>query len=132
MKHTSQTRVAAFGLLLGAALALTGCSLLTGSGGSASPSVVGTLVTVSEDEYSIALSQNTFTPGTYTFAVTNDGGTQHDLVINGPGVTNVETSVLAPNQTASLTVRLEPGRYELWSSISDDKLAGIDLWITVR
>ena len=131
MKHTPCKRVATVGGLLTAALAMTGCSLITGSSDLSSPTVSGPRVDVSETEFSITLSPQALTPGTYIFAVTNEGGTQHNLFVNGPGVVNLETPTLAPAQTVYLTVTLKPGRYELWSNVGNDKPGGMDVWITV-
>ena len=131
MKRTLPEHGAAFGVLLAAALAMSGCSLITGSSDLSSPTAPGPRVDVTETEFSITLSPPTLTPGTYLFAVTNEGGTQHNLFVNGPGVDNLETPTLAPAQTVYLTVTLKSGRYELWSNVGNDRPGGMDLWITV-
>jgi uncharacterized cupredoxin-like copper-binding protein len=130
MRSRTRGALAATALASGAIVALSGCSAFSAPG-SASPTVSGTPVRVTEIEYSITLSERTFAPGTYIFAVTNEGGGSHNLFINGPGIDNVSTPTIAPNQTAWLVVTLEEGTYELWSHHADDKLAGMDVWITV-
>lgn len=130
MRSRTRGALAAIALASGAIVTLAGCSVFNAPG-SASPTVSGTPVRVTEIEYSITLSERTFTPGTYIFTVTNDGGGSHNLFINGPGVDNVSTPTLAPSQTAWLVVTLEEGTYELWSHYADDKPAGMDVWITV-
>jgi len=93
--------------------------------------VAGTAVTATEKEYSISLSTQTFTAGPYTFTVHNTGGTAHNLTIEGPGVDKQTTSTIQPGQTATLTVTLEKGSYELWCSVDEHKEQGMDLHITV-
>jgi plastocyanin len=95
------------------------------------PDVTGTTVTVSETEFAIDLSQDTFAPGTYTFEVVNDGGISHNLNISGPGLAREMTSTVSPGGSESLTVTLEEGTYELWCSIGSHKAQGMDLTITV-
>ena len=49
------------------------------------------MVKPTEAEFHIALSQKTFSPGTYKFVATDKGQLQHNLVINGPGVNQMKT-----------------------------------------
>jgi hypothetical protein len=74
--------------------------------GSAAAEVRATAVTATETEFHIALSTTTFSAGTYTFTAVNRGQLSHTLVINGPGVNNIKTSLLAPGQSGSVTVTL--------------------------
>jgi hypothetical protein len=115
-----------------AAFGLAGCNLAQTSGASPTSTALGAPIAVSETEYSIALSPTPVVAGTYTFTVTNDGGSSHNLFISGPGIELTETPTIAPTQTASVTVTLVPGTYEIWSNVRDDKIAGMDVFFTVR
>ncbi len=118
------TRVAAVAVL---GLLLVGCSTVSDP-----PASEGTPITVAEHEYEIVLSQETFTPGSYSFNLTNDGTVVHNLNISGPGVSDAQSDDIAPGSTGTLTVTLESGTYELWCSIGAHKSNGMDITITVN
>ena len=87
-------------------------------------------VAVKESEFKIQLPKTTFAPGSYTFAVSNDGKLPHDLVVMGPGGKK-GTSTIAPGSSATLTVSLEKGSYDFYCSIPGHKQAGMDDKVTV-
>ena len=81
-------------------------------------------VAVSLREFKIAASQTTFKVGrTYTFAATNDGKLEHELVLEPDGAVDqaltaggkvAEADDIAPGQTKTLTWTFTaPGRYQL-------------------
>jgi len=126
----------------GTAALAAGCS--SGSSGSASsPSAPapatspaaaggGTKVTANETEFKIALSQTSFTPGRYTFTAVNKGTLPHNLVINGPGVSQAKTpGLLSPGQSGQVTVTLKKGSYDVYCGVPGHKAQGMDLHITV-
>jgi len=125
VRHFAGSVALATALAMGTALA--GCAPAT-----IPPTALGTVVIVTENEYSIVLAPTQHRPGTYTFEVHNDGGATHNLHITGPGVGDVETPNIAPDGTASLTVTLESGEYEFYCATQDHKAAGMDATITVR
>ncbi len=88
-------------------------------------------VPVTEVEFKIELPSTSFTPGTYTFDLTNKGRVGHDLVFNGPGVNNEKTPVIDPGKTAKLTVELKSGTYDVYCSVPGHKQAGMDVKLTV-
>lgn len=88
-------------------------------------------MTVNEKEFSLALSQSSFAPGSFTFVATNIGTVTHALAIKGPGVATTQTGPINPGSNAKLTVTLQPGSYELWCPIDDHKALGMDTHITV-
>jgi plastocyanin len=89
-------------------------------------------VTVQMTEFHLALSQPTFTPGTYTFVAVNAGQTVHAIEIDGPGVSDQRTpGDVRPGQSASLTVTLQPGSYELYCPVDGHKSRGMDTHFTV-
>lgn len=98
-----------------------------GSGQQAQPGKVEVKLT----EYSIGLPTMNFAPGTYTFDVSNDGKATHALTINGPGVTNQSSKMLAPGQKDTMTVTLKEGQYEIRCPVGQHKSIGMDMKITV-
>jgi uncharacterized cupredoxin-like copper-binding protein len=88
-------------------------------------------VPVSETEFKIELPSESFSPGSYKFDLTNDGKIEHDLVVKGPGVDDEKTPVIGADKTASLTVKLQSGTYELYCSVPGHKQAGMDVKIKV-
>jgi uncharacterized cupredoxin-like copper-binding protein len=97
----------------------------------ASSAAAATEVTATETEFKIALSQSTFTAGTYTFKATNAGKFPHALTIVGPGVASVATENLSPGKSGSVTVTLTSGSYEIYCPVDGHKGLGMDLHVTV-
>lgn len=129
-----------------AALALTACGGTSDEGTSTSPSSEATpsptptaeprtpvpaaaTVEVSAFEYGYTMSSTEIAAGEVTFELRNDGGTSHDLVLEGgPGGS---TAIIGPTETATLTVTLEPGTYVLYCSIGNHRAMGMEIEITV-
>lgn len=88
-------------------------------------------VAVTEVEFKIELPSTNLSPGSYTFDLTNKGHIGHDLVFNGPGVSNEKTPVISPGQTAKLTVDLKSGTYDVYCSVPGHKQAGMDVKVKV-
>jgi uncharacterized cupredoxin-like copper-binding protein len=143
---TIKRSVAVTGAVLGALAVLSACGSSDDSASSnaqattaspstsspaSSPVAKGTMVTVKETEYKLALSQSTFTPGTYTFTAENDGGTTHALEIEGPGIEEQQTGSLSPGASGSLTVTLQSGKYELYCPVDSHRDRGMEMDITV-
>ena len=145
-------RTVGAGLLLAAALSLTGCgggngdtagktaddtgstaaSSATPEASSESPAGSGgTVVSARESEFAIELSQTEFSPGTYTFRVENQGDLPHDLKIKGPGVEGRATETLQAGQSGELEVNLQEGTYEIWCSIGNHRAQGMATTIQV-
>jgi plastocyanin len=76
------------------------------------------------------LSTMAFTPGAWTFAVTNTGKIVHSLEVDGPGLRAV-TANLQPGQSATLTATLESGQYDVFCPIPGHKALGMNAEITV-
>lgn len=134
MKSKRTSAVAAVGLVAG--LILSACSSSkgggdTGSTPAASPSAGGTAVQVTEKEFSIALAQQNFTAGRYTFQVHNSGQASHNLTVDGPGVEDQATSTLDPGGSGQVTVTLQTGTYKLYCSVDGHKDQGMLVNITV-
>ena len=67
--------------------------------------------------------------GLVTFEVINDGTTEHDLAIEG--VFDGTNGPLAPGETATVTVDLEPGSYRVYCPVEDHAEQGMELELTV-
>jgi uncharacterized cupredoxin-like copper-binding protein len=87
-------------------------------------------VTVGETEYKLALSTDSFTAGSYTFTAVNNGKIVHSLEIDGPGVHAV-TADIEPGQSASLSVQLQSGKYDVFCPIPGHKALGMNAEISV-
>jgi plastocyanin len=112
------------------ALAVVAGMLIAGCGTSAG--IQGTAVNATETEYHIALSRTSFTPGTYTFVVTNDGQVLHSLEIKGPGVNGQKLAQsLGPGQSGNLTVTLRRGSYDVFCQIGRHRRLGMIVIIHV-
>lgn len=90
-------------------------------------------IQVHETEFKIALpTLSGLKGGEYSFVVHNDGQIQHDLVVEGPGVTGTaHTPLLAPGASATLTVKLGAGSYTLYCSVAGHRQAGMSTKLTV-
>ena len=76
-------------------------------------------VRVTEVDYRISLSTRP-KAGKVTFVIRNNGSHRHDFRLKGNGIVR-KTPLLAPGQTARLTVTLKRGeRYELWCAPHED------------
>ncbi len=103
----------------------------TATGGGTSASGGGSTVDVTLKDFSITVAGgSTLTAGTYTFHVTNDGPSAHNLTVNGPGVANSATPTFGSG-TKDLTVTLQKGSYDLFCSVPGHKQLGMDTHITV-
>lgn len=125
-------------LLVASFALVAGCSSSGSAGGGGTSgagsgsSGRGTKVTAIETEFHIALSKTSFTAGTYTFTAVNKGTLEHDLIINGPGVSRVQTpNLIAPGQSASVTVTLSKGTYDIYCGVPGHKQQGMDVHIKV-
>ena len=117
--------------VLVAALALAGCG---GDDNGTTEETNGTpSQTFSIMESDFTLSPATVTvdgPGTYTFEATNDGGVDHALEIEGNGIEE-ETDTIGPGESASITVDLESGTYEMYCPIGNHRDLGMSGEVTV-
>jgi len=145
MTHLRLTRTALILALVGAVtLAASACGSSSGAGsssttvaaaaaaggGGGTPS--GKTIDVTLKDFSIAVaSTGSLAPGTYTFHVTNNGPSSHNLTINGPGVSDKATPTFAAGGTMDLTVTLKNGSYELFCSVPGHKQLGMDTHLTV-
>jgi uncharacterized cupredoxin-like copper-binding protein len=88
-------------------------------------------VEVSATEFKLALATTNFSPGTYTFQMSDDGHATHAIEIQGPGVDGKKSGTVGPGGTASLTVTLQKGTYDLWCPVANHRAAGMQTTLTV-
>ncbi|HEX5196982.1 MAG TPA: hypothetical protein VFW26_07245, partial [Gaiellales bacterium] len=92
----------------------------------------GKTIDVALKDFSIAVaSTGSLAPGTYTFHVTNNGPSSHNLTVTGPGVSDKATPTFAAGGTMDLTVTLKHGTYDLFCSVPSHKQLGMDTHLTV-
>jgi len=116
--HAVPARNAA-GLLL-AALALAG------------PRREPITVSAKLSEWKVELSERTIAAGTVTFTIANVGSIPHAFEVEGQGIER-ETAVIQPGASATLTLTLKPGTYEVYCPVGEDshKNLGMDTHLTV-
>ncbi|MEU6933594.1 plastocyanin/azurin family copper-binding protein [Streptomyces sp. NPDC046385] len=138
-KHRTRGRVALglSGAALAGFLAACGGGGGGGSGSGTTPapapstgSAAATQVKADLTDFHITLSPQTFHPGPYTFVAKNDGQHDHALEIEGAGTEN-RTQTLAPGESATLTVTLKSGTYQVYCPVDGHKDLGMKTQITV-
>ncbi len=125
-----RTAVAALPLVL----ALAGCAGATGSPGATTTpnrtAPAGNVVRVGLMEWSIPTSASYVHPGKVTLVVTNTGGTQHDLVVQGRKG-RWSTPVLEPGDKARLVVHaVKSETLRLWCGEPGHRLQGMHTTLT--
>ena len=97
----------------------------TSTGGASSGLAPGT-VSVSESEFKLTPSTvRVPSSGPVTIQVTNSGGIQHALVVEGPRG-GVKTPTLSPGHGASLGADLKPGTYTMFCPIDGHRAKGME------
>jgi uncharacterized cupredoxin-like copper-binding protein len=92
----------------------------TSGGGTSSGSM-----TVTESDFKLDPSTlNVDAAGSVTITVKNDGQTTHALEVEGQG-TEKKTNDIAPGATATLTLDLKKGSYEMYCPIDGHKQLGM-------
>ena len=83
-------------------------------------------VTVTLSEFKLGLSRDTVQAGAVTFRVTNGGAMNHAFYVRGSDVAK-GTRDIAKGESASLTVTVKPGTYEVYCPMSEGshKMAGM-------
>jgi Cupredoxin-like domain len=76
-------------------------------------------VTASLSEWKVELSAATVPAGTVTFTITNAGTIPHAFEVEGRGIER-ETDLIQPGTTATLTLTLAPGSYEVYCPVGND------------
>lgn len=77
------------------------------------------VVSVNLREWTVELSRPTVPAGEVTFEAMNTGTVEHALEVEGEGVEE-ETAPIPPGGTATLTVTLGPGTYEVYCPVTGE------------
>jgi uncharacterized cupredoxin-like copper-binding protein len=94
------------------------------------PPAEGTAIEVVLTEFQIDMPTS-IPAGAITFDVANSGEMTHNFEVEGNGVEETLEEDLAPNQTASLSVELEPGTYTVYCPIGDHADQGMEIELEV-
>jgi plastocyanin len=106
-------------------------SAATSSSTRASESGETESITATEADFSISLDEDSLSAGTYEIEVVNDGSATHDFVVEQDGDDVAGTDTIAPGNSATLTVTLEPGEYVFYCSIGNHRAMGMELTVQV-
>lgn len=90
-------------------------------------------VQVVEKEFTLTLSRPSVRAGSVSVELVNFGMDNHDLVIKSTkaGAKPIRFKQLAPRGRAERTLRVTPGRYALWCSVSNHKARGMRATLVV-
>ncbi len=88
-------------------------------------------LTATEVDFAIELPETELAAGEYEIEVVNEGGASHDLVVERDGEDVGGTEIIAPGESATLTVTLEPGEYVFYCSVANHRGMGMEIEITV-
>lgn len=82
-------------------------------------------------DFAIELDEDSYSAGTYEFAISNAGDASHDFVVERDGEDVAATAVLQPGQSETLTVDLEPGTYVFYCSVGNHRAMGMEVSVEV-
>jgi plastocyanin len=76
-------------------------------------------LTAKLSEWKIELSEETIAAGSVKFTATNSGSIPHALEVEGGGLEQ-QTPLIQPGSSATLTLTLRPGSYEVYCPVGED------------
>ena len=91
----------------------------------------GTIIPVTEKEFSITGVPATLVAGKYTFQAANAGTVPHNLSITGGASLRVASPSVEGGTTGAITVDLTPGTYTFFCSIAKHRSRGMEATVTV-
>jgi uncharacterized cupredoxin-like copper-binding protein len=95
-----------------------------------STEVAGEAVEVSLVEFAIEMPTE-IPAGPTTFQITNNGTIEHNFEIEGQGIEEELEADLAPGESGTLELDLEPGTYEVYCPVDDHRGQGMEIELTV-
>lgn len=88
---------------------------------------------VSSKEFHLVLSRGSVKAGRVLIQLQNDGQDVHDLRLRRIGGTRTYSfPVTSPGGRSTLSLRLRPGRYQLWCSVANHAQLGMHAVLRVR
>ena len=89
-------------------------------------------IPVTLTEWKVELGRDTVPAGSVTFRLSNKGTVTHGFYVRGQGI-NKGSRELSAGESASLTLTLKPGTYEVFCPMSENshKLAGMATTLVV-
>jgi uncharacterized cupredoxin-like copper-binding protein len=69
--------------------------------------------------------------GSQIFRVTNNGAAAHNFEIEGQGIEEKFEDNLAPGETKTMQLDLEPGAYEVYCPVGNHREQGMETQLTV-
>jgi uncharacterized cupredoxin-like copper-binding protein len=115
---------------LAVALLAAGCAPdedeATTTTGTPSASVAGEQIDVSLSEFSIDMPTS-ISAGPAAFVVINDGSVEHNFEVEGEGIEEEFDENLAPGESGTLELQLEPGTYEIYCPVANHADEGMRL-----
>jgi uncharacterized cupredoxin-like copper-binding protein len=101
------------------------------NGGETTTGTASQTFSISATDYAFTPSTVTVdAPGTYTFDLTNDGATDHAIEIEGQG-SEERSDTVSPGESASVTIDLQSGTYEMYCPIDGHRAQGMEGEVTV-
>ena len=119
-------RLPTMAVLIAAALLAAGCGSDDDETSGTTAASGGEAVELSATEYAFDPSNVSLdAAGKVTFTVSNKGEETHALEVEGNGIEE-EMESIAPGESGTLTVELEPGEYEFYCPIDGHKDEGME------
>ena len=87
-------------------------------------------VEVTLSEYKIEMP-TTLQAGPTTFQVHNQGQKKHSFKIEGPGIEEMLSAIVAPGETGTLDITLTPGEYKIYCPIGNHSAKGMTMKLVV-
>jgi plastocyanin len=123
------------------ALAAAGCGggkKSSGGGGTTSrpsgasaPKAAGSTLAETASDFKFSQPKPTVKSGTVNVELRNGGGTAHGFEIEGPKG-EIRTKVVQPGQSAAVSAKLAPGKYEFYCPVDGHKKLGMKGTLTVK
>jgi plastocyanin len=88
-------------------------------------------VRIAAVDFDYELPTTEFQAGELTIELVNEGGASHNIVVERDGEDVAGTDVIAPGETATLEVTLEPGEYIFYCGVGNHRAMGMEVMVTV-